>query len=174
MVREALHDPSALNFLSFVVRKLSEDHGRSSKGAGDREKEPLVNETALDKLQAVLMAQLRVFAQSLELLDHRHLIHLLLHWHELDEDEARKWIASQIDSDKGAIAIGEASIVYTTVHTSGDHVAVHRPSVNREILAKIVDVDLLESRLAKIAASPNEKGKHVHDLFQAGLNTPGW
>jgi hypothetical protein len=93
---------------------------------------------------------------------------------ELDEHEARKWIASQIDSDKGAIAIGEASIVYTTVHTMGDHVAVHRPSVNREILAKIVDVDLLESRLAKIAASPNEKGKHVHGLFQAGLNAPGW
>lgn len=174
MVREALDDPSSLNFLSFVVRKLSEDHGRRSKGTGDRERELLVNETVLDKLQAVLMAQLRVFAQSLELLDQRHLIHLLLHWHELDEDEARKWIASQIDSDKGAIAIGEASIVYTTVHTSGDHVAVHRPSVNREILAKIVDVDLLESRLAKIAASPNEKGKHVHDLFQAGLDTPGW
>ena len=174
MVREALDDPSSLNFLSFVVRKLSEDHGRRSKGTGDRERDLLVNETALDKLQAVFMAQLRVFAQSLELLDQRQLIDLLLHWHEFDEDEARKWIASQIDSDKGAIAIGEASIVYTSVHTKGDHVAVHRPSVNREILAKIVDIDLLESRLAKIAASPNEKGKHVHDLFQAGLNTPGW
>jgi hypothetical protein len=60
--------------------------------------------------------------------------------------------------------------MYSTVQTSGDHVASHRPSVNRRVLGEIVDIDRLEKRLAQIAASPNEKAKQVNDCFRAGLD----
>jgi hypothetical protein len=86
----------SINLLSFLVKKLSEGHGRSSEGAVDRDKEPIVNETTLDKLQALLLDQLHVCAQTLELLKQRQLISLLLHWKAL-----------QIETDAGAIAIGE-------------------------------------------------------------------
>ena len=173
-VKGALEDPLSINLLSFVVGRLSEAHGRSSEGGVDRDKEPIVNETTLDKLQALLLDQLHVCAQTLELLKQRQLISLLLHWKDLEADEAQRWIASQIETDEGAIAIGEASIMYTTVHTVGDHVASHRPSVNRRVLGEIVDIDRLEKRLAQIAASPNEKAKQVNDRFRAGLKAPGW
>ncbi|MCA3272309.1 MAG: hypothetical protein ING12_09955 [Roseomonas sp.] len=109
-VKGALEDPLSINLLSFVVRRLSEAHGRSSEGVGDRDKEPRVNETTLDKLQALLLNQLHVCAQTLELLKQRQLISLLLHWKDLEADEAQRWIASQIETDAGAIAIGEASV----------------------------------------------------------------
>lgn len=64
--------------------------------------------------------------------------------------------------------------MYTTVQTVGDHVASHRPSVNRRVLGEIVDIDRLEKRLAQIAASANEKAKQVNDRFRAGLEAPGW
>jgi hypothetical protein len=97
----------SINLLSFLVKKLSEGHGRSSEGAVDRDKEPIVNETTLDKLQALLLDQLHVCAQTLELLKQRQLISLLLHWKALEAGEAQRWIASQIETDAGAIAIGE-------------------------------------------------------------------
>jgi hypothetical protein len=134
----------------------------------------IVNKTTLDELQALLLAQLHVFTQSLELLKQRQLISLLRYWKDIEADEAQKWIASQIETDAGTIAIGEASIMYSTVQTLGDHVASHRPSVNRRVLGEIVDIDRLEERLAQIAASPSEKAKQVYDCFRAGLKAPGW
>ena len=154
---------------SFAVRALAQEHGRDPERRGEASSDPLVEEAVLDRLQTLLLDRFQSSAGG-DLLHQRPLITLLLHWGELapDEEEVRAWTAARIESDEGAAALGCAAVQTGRSYTDGDRVGREHLTVDRDILAKVVDVDRLEARLSEMADGPDAAARELRERFRKG------
>lgn len=158
---------------SFAVRALAQEHGRDPEHRREASEDPLVEEAVLDRLQTLLLDRLRSSAGG-DLLRQRPLITLLLHWGELapeEEEEVRAWTAARIETDEGAAALGRAAVQTGRIYTDGDRVGREHLTVNRDILAKVLDVDRLETRLSGMAGDSNTAALGLLERFRTGLRT---
>jgi hypothetical protein len=174
VIQAALEASPSLVLHSFVVHALAQEHGRDPERPGDRSDDPLIGEAALDDLQTLLLERLRASSRGGGLLSQRQPITLLLHWKDLQPDETRSWIAAQIETDVGALALGKASIQTGRSQSEGDRVGSEYLSVSRKVLADILDVDRLEARLAEVAGHADPEGQRVLDRFREGLKARAW
>lgn len=106
------------------------------------------------------------------LLSSQGLIRTLYRWTRVaSEAEVRAWTDIQLVDDKSALHLAEV-VTGTATIQGGNDIGIRRiPTVNRNSVAHILDIDRLESRIAEIKALEglDENSKTVIDRFQRGL-----
>lgn len=132
-----------LALIAQFVRTLGPDRN----SAGYHGRNPLLNDLEFDAVREIVLKRIRKFAEDGRLWKSADPTTILWSWWGMGEsDEAKNWIANQIENDDHALRL-MASMPSLVRSTSGNYRAVHRVSWQQ-----LVDLDKLTAKASMFAA----------------------
>jgi hypothetical protein len=109
------------------------------------------DDVLLRSLRRVLVDRIRQVAQTDRILDRDFLPKILLFWKTWgDAAEASRYIEGVISNDRGFLRFLDRFIYQTTSVGGGDKVAQIKNKLNIRALATVIDIDVIDSRIASI------------------------
>lgn len=170
LITEAI-DGDSPAFATFTVNGMSKEHGRLPETQAKPEAERYLPLDAVIDLENRLSSRIARDAKSGVLLQSDDAAHILFTWARLAGVETvRKWIKQSLKKPGFAIWLMKTFTGIATTQSFGDLVGKRIPSVNRESLAKLVDVDELEATAKDMASTGNDPGGAATNFIE-GLSS---
>jgi hypothetical protein len=146
--------------LSVPASLISLDEDEREKSTAHRR---LLTDTALEEARQLWLERMaEAHDKPQQLLEHRHLGHLLYRWREWGGEEiVRAWISSAIETERGPFCLLVAFANKVRTHSAGDAVARKMWRVNLAEFEKFLDPNKLAERLASLTnheVAPDERG----------------
>jgi predicted KAP-like P-loop ATPase len=137
----------------------------------------LVDTATASQLVVGVLERLRKAAETGELLQLRHLIHILFRWREFagDDEEVKRWTNVHLSQNSFLISLAAATTSTSWVSSGGfagmgDRVSRGVPFVRLDVLEPILDVDRFLARVAEVEASPlKNEDKSILGRFREGM-----
>lgn len=170
VLAKPISSSASLRIATFLVSSFASEQGVGGERQRRPEEEWLFDLPAVIKLNRLLLRRLRAAAKAGTLLEETDLFSVLFQWDNIEADGAvQRYLRRQIKTDRGALRLAQEAIGVVKVESGG--IVSEKPTVQRQVIGKLLDVDKLLARLDQLRKShaDDEGAMAIINRFHEGL-----
>ncbi|WAJ27379.1 KAP family P-loop NTPase fold protein [Antarcticirhabdus aurantiaca] len=170
LLAEAIEGPS-LVFATYIVSRMSDEHGRIGTKEAQTEREPSLSLDAVIELERKLVSRIEREAFEGTLMRFPDAFPMIWAWSNFGGGNSVKdWIAGNLDESGFGAWLMKNFAGEGTSHSSGDMVRRRLFTVDRDNVSKLADIDKLKA-MAEQMVEAGSDGDAIAEHFLSGLNS---